>query len=191
MLKNVNEVLISDVKRSTFFTIVVDIHNHLDSGCNIHNHLDDGVYYLFFGNLSVVYKKKPWAITLKTLEKFTKVKLLILDDLGPDVMNKQQRTIFLDIVEERYLLTSTIITSQLLLDQWYVVFDEPTIADAVFDRLFHNAHKIVLKGDSMRKNRYKVDKNVTKSYGYTVSINILNSERSEEPRSEKISQFPI
>ncbi len=59
---------------------------------------------------------------------------------------------YLDIVEERYLLTSTIITSQLLLDQWYGVFDEPTIADAVCDRLFHNAHKILLKRDSMRKN---------------------------------------
>jgi len=96
--------------------------------------------------------EKAMGNYLKTLEIFANVKLLVLDDLGPDVMNKQQRNIFLDIVEERYLLTSTIITSQLPLDQWYCVFDEPTTADAVCDRLFHNAHKILLKGDSMRKN---------------------------------------
>ena len=113
------------------------------------------LYYRASKFIEFMELEKATGNYLKTLEKFAKVKLLVLDDLGPDVMNKQQRTIFLDIVEERYLLTSTIITSQLPLDQWYGVFDEPTIADAVCDRLFHNAHKIVLKGDSMRKNDTK------------------------------------
>ena len=109
------------------------------------------LYYRASKFLEFMELEKATGNYLKTLEKFAKVKLLVLDDLGPDVMNKQQRNIFLDIIEERYLLTSTIITSQLPLDQWYGVFDEPTIADAVCDRLFHNAHKILLKGDSMRK----------------------------------------
>ena len=109
------------------------------------------LYYRASKFLEFMESEKAIGNYLKTLEKFAKVKLLVLDDIGPDVMNKQQRNIFFDIVEERYLLTSTIITSQLPLDQWYGVFDEPTIADAVCDRLFHNAHKILLKGDSMRK----------------------------------------
>lgn len=109
------------------------------------------LYYRASIFLEFMESEKATGNYLKTLEKLAKVKLLVLDDLGPDVMNKQQRNIFLDIVEERYLLTSTIITSQLTLDQWYGIFDEPTIADAVCDRLFHNAHKILLKGDSMRK----------------------------------------
>ena len=110
------------------------------------------LYYRTSKFLEFMESEKAIGNYLKTLEKFAKVKLLVLDDLGPDVMNKQQRNIFLDIVEERYLLTSTIITSQLPLDQWYGVFDEPTTADAVCDRLFHNAYKIILKGDSMRKS---------------------------------------
>ena len=101
--------------------------------------------------LKFVKSEKAMGNYLKTLEKLAKVKLLIPDYFGPDIMNKQQRKIFLDIVEERCLLTSTIITSQLPFDQWYDVFDEPTIADDFCDRLFHNAHKILLKGDSMRK----------------------------------------
>jgi DNA replication protein DnaC len=111
------------------------------------------LYYRASKFLEFMELEKATGNYLKTLEKCSKVKLLILDDIGPDVMSKLQRTIFLDIVEERYLLTSTIITSQLPLDQWYGVFDEPTIADAICDRLFHNAHKIMLKGDSMRKSK--------------------------------------
>ena len=72
--------------------------------------------------------------------------------LGPDVMSKEQRNMFLEIIEERYLTGSTIITSQLPFEQWYEVFGDPTVADAICDRLFHNAHKIQIKGDSMRKN---------------------------------------
>jgi len=110
------------------------------------------LYYRVSKFLDFMESEKVTGNYLKTLEKFGKVKLLVLDDLGPDVMNKQQRTMFLDIIEERYLLSSTIITSQLPLDQWYGVFDEPTTADAICDRLFHNAHKILLKGDSLRKS---------------------------------------
>ena len=88
---------------------------------------------------------------LKSIEKTGKTQLLILDDLGPDVMTKAQRNHILEIIEERYLVTSTIVTSQLPLSQWYAVFGEATSADAICDRLFHNAFKIELEGESMRK----------------------------------------
>lgn len=88
---------------------------------------------------------------LKSIEKFSKVQLLILDDLGPDVMTRSQRNHFLEVIEERYLTGSTIIASQLPQDQWYAVFGESTSADAICDRLFHNGYKINLNGESMRK----------------------------------------
>jgi DNA replication protein DnaC len=88
---------------------------------------------------------------LKNINKLGKVTLLILDDLGPDVMTRNQRNHFLEIIEERYLTASTLIASQLPQDQWYAVFGESTSADAICDRLFHNGFKIDLKGESMRK----------------------------------------
>lgn len=88
---------------------------------------------------------------LKSIDKLGKVQLLILDDLGPDVMTRNQRNHFLEVIEERYLIASTIITSQLPQEQWYAVFGESTSADAICDRLFHNGFKMELKGDSMRK----------------------------------------
>jgi DNA replication protein DnaC len=89
---------------------------------------------------------------LKVIDKLGKVNLLILDDLGPDVMTKNQRNNFLEIIEERYMKASTVITSQLPMEQWYAVFGESTSADAICDRLFHNSYKIELKGESMRKS---------------------------------------
>ena len=88
---------------------------------------------------------------LKAIEKLGKVNLLILDDLGPDVMTKSQRNNFLEIIEERYMKSATAIASQLPINQWYAVFGETTSADAICDRLFHNSYKIELKGESMRK----------------------------------------
>lgn len=89
---------------------------------------------------------------LKIIDKIGKTHLLILDDLGPDVMSRNQRNHFLEIIEERYMVASTIITSQLPQDQWYGVFGDSTSADAICDRLFHNGYKIELEGDSMRKS---------------------------------------
>jgi DNA replication protein DnaC len=89
---------------------------------------------------------------LKAIEKIGKVQLLILDDLGPDIMDKKQRNIMMEVIEERYLTATTIMTSQLPIDQWYSVFDEPTTADAIMDRLLHNSHKIEIEGDSMRRD---------------------------------------
>ena len=88
---------------------------------------------------------------LKAIDKLGTVKLLVLDDLGPDIMTAEQRNIFLEVIEDRYLTWPTIVTSQLAFEQWYDVFGDQTVADAICDRLFHNARKIHLEGDSMRK----------------------------------------
>lgn len=101
--------------------------------------------------LEYVAAEKKMGNYLKVLEKLGKVKLLILDDLGSNVLTAEQRQIFFEIIEERYLRASTLLSSQLSVDKWYEVFEDPTTADAICDRLFERAVKIHLKGDSMRK----------------------------------------
>jgi len=80
-----------------------------------------------------------------------RVDLLILDDWGPEPMNASQRRDILEIVEERYSRGAILITSQIPVAQWFDVVGEPTLADAILDRLVHNAHKIELRGESLRK----------------------------------------
>ena len=109
------------------------------------------LYFRVSRFLEYIHQEQALGNYLKCIEKIGKIKLLILDDLGPDVMTHSQRNMFMEIIEERYLTSSTIITSQLPLEQWYAVFGEESIADAICDRIFHNAYKIELGGDSMRK----------------------------------------
>jgi DNA replication protein DnaC len=80
------------------------------------------------------------------------VKLLILDDWGLEPLGPEQRRDLLEIVEERYGRGATMITSQIPVDRWHDVIGDPTLADAILDRLVHNAHRLKLKGDSLRKN---------------------------------------
>ena len=87
----------------------------------------------------------------KRLRSLARVDLLILDDWGPEQLTAEQRRDVLEIVEDRYDKRSTIITSQLPVAQWYDVIGEPTLADAILDRVVHNAYRIELKGESMRK----------------------------------------
>jgi DNA replication protein DnaC len=87
----------------------------------------------------------------KRLRSLARVDLLILDDWGPEQLTADQRRDILEIVEERYDTRSTVITSQLPVAQWYEIIGEPTLADAIMDRVVHNAYKIELKGESMRK----------------------------------------
>ena len=81
----------------------------------------------------------------------TKTDLLILDDWGPDRLNADQRRDLMEIVEDRYQNASILITSQLPVAKWHDVIGEPTFADAILDRIVHNAHRIDLHGPSMRK----------------------------------------
>ncbi len=83
----------------------------------------------------------------------TKTQLLILDEGGPDRLNSSQRRDLMEIVEDRYEAGSTLITSQLPIDTWHDVIGEPTFADAILDRLIHNAYRVKLDGQSMRKTK--------------------------------------
>jgi len=91
----------------------------------------------------------------KLMNKLTKTKVLVIDDLGLAPLNDPQRRDLLEIIEDRQALSSTIVASQLPVDNWHENIGDPTIADAIIDRLVHNAHRINLKGTSMRKKRSK------------------------------------
>ena len=88
---------------------------------------------------------------LKLLSSFAKADLLVLDDYGLDQLGREQRHDLLEILEDRHGLKSTLVTSQLPIDHWHEQIGDPTLADAILDRLVHSAHKIKLKGESMRK----------------------------------------
>ena len=81
----------------------------------------------------------------RLFKNLTKTQLLILDDWGPDRLDASQRRDLMEIVEDRYDAGSTLITSQLPIDAWHDVIGEPTFADAILDRLVHNAYRIELE----------------------------------------------
>ena len=81
--------------------------------------------------------------------------LLILDDLGLQPMDNQSRLSLLDIIEDRHGHRSMIITSQLPVSGWYEIIGEKTVADAILDRIVHDAHRMELKGECMRRRRSK------------------------------------
>lgn len=113
-------------------------------------------------NTTVVYKRLPRLFAELELahgdgrfprifRQLVKADLLILDDWGPERLTANQRRDMMEIVEDRYGSASTIITSQLPIEAWHDVIDEPTFADAILDRIVHNAHRLNLDGPSMRK----------------------------------------
>jgi DNA replication protein DnaC len=115
-------------------------------------------------DLSVAYHRIPrlfQALNLaradgrytKTLRQLARVDLLILDDWGPETLTADQRRDLLEIVEDRHDARSIIVTSQVPVDRWYDIIGNPTIADAILDRLVHNAYRIELTGESMRKRK--------------------------------------
>ena len=101
-----------------------------------------------FSNLKYA---KAEGTYIKELKKLQKQHLIILDDFGLHPLDEQSKLILLDILEDRYADKSMIITSQFPVAKWYDIIESPTVADAICDRLIHNAHQIQLKGDSMRK----------------------------------------
>jgi DNA replication protein DnaC len=92
----------------------------------------------------------------KLLRTLAKTDVLILDDWGLSKLSAEQRRDLLEILEDRHDTRSTLVTSQLPIDQWHQSIGEPTLADAILDRLVHNAYKIKLKGESMRKQKVKL-----------------------------------
>jgi DNA replication protein DnaC len=89
----------------------------------------------------------------KVLKTLARTDLLILDDWGPEKLNDEQRRDLLEIIEDRYEKRSTIVTSQVPIDHWYDMIGNPTLADAILDRLVDNAYRIELSGESLRKQR--------------------------------------
>ena len=110
------------------------------------------VYYArvprLFAELELAHGDGRFARLFRTL---VKADLLILDDWGPDRLSANQRRDLMEIVEDRYGRGSTLITSQLPLDKWHDVVGDPTFADAILDRIVHNADRLELDGPSMRK----------------------------------------
>ena len=94
----------------------------------------------------------------KIMKKLAKAKVLLLDDLGLAPMSASERRDLLEVIEDRHALSCTVVATQLPVESWHDNIRDPTIADAILDRLIHNAHKINLKGESMRKLRSKSPK---------------------------------
>ena len=92
---------------------------------------------------------------LKESNKIEKQDLLVLDDFGLRVLDNISRNILMEIIEDRHAKHATIVASQLPTDAWHQIIGEQTIADAILDRLVHSAHRINLKGESMRKKLRK------------------------------------
>ena len=92
----------------------------------------------------------------KLLKSISKTDLLLLDDWGMSKITSEQSRDLLEIIDDRHALRSTLITSQFPIDHWHELIEDPTLADAILDRIIHNAYKINLKGDSMRKKKSKL-----------------------------------
>lgn len=87
----------------------------------------------------------------KLLRKLAKLDLLILDDWGLSGLTAQERADMLEVLEDRYGNRSTLVASQIPVKEWHTLIGDPTMADAILDRVIHNAHRLELTGDSMRK----------------------------------------
>ncbi len=94
---------------------------------------------------------KTKGTILQELKKIERTELLILDDFGLQPFDATARTHLMDIIEDRHGKKSTIIASQIPVGAWYDAIDDKTVADAIMDRIVHNAIRIELKGESMRK----------------------------------------
>lgn len=115
-------------------------------------------------NRSVLYQRVPKLFTdlaiargdgryARLMRTLSRVQLLVLDDWGLKPLDAGARHDFLEILEERYGRRSTVVTSQIPVDQWHQLIGDPTYADAILDRMVHNAHRVDLTGESMRSVR--------------------------------------
>jgi DNA replication protein DnaC len=115
-------------------------------------------------NHSVLYQRAPRLFTdlalargdgryARLMRALGGVRLLILDDWGLEPLGPEQRRDLLEIVEERYGRGATLITSQLPVDRWHDLIGDPTLGDAILDRIVHNAHRIQLRGESLRRKK--------------------------------------
>lgn len=108
-------------------------------------------YYRISRLLLELNQSKADGSYTKALRALARVDLLILDDWGLEPLSAAQRNDLMEIMDDRHGNASTLIASQLPTDQWYQSIGDNTLADAILDRLMHNAHRMNLKGESMRK----------------------------------------
>lgn len=108
-------------------------------------------YYRLSRLLLELTQSKADGTYLKFLKSLAKLDVLILDDWGLEPIKAAHRNDLMEIMDDRHGNTSTVIISQLPTDQWHQSIGDNTLADAILDRLMHNAHRIKLKGESMRK----------------------------------------
>jgi DNA replication protein DnaC len=97
----------------------------------------------------------------KLMASLAKTDVLILDDWGLATLSDENRRDVLELLEDRHGRSATIVTSQFPVEHWHEAIGNPTLADAILDRLLHNAYKIILRGDSMRKRHATVKNDVT------------------------------
>jgi DNA replication protein DnaC len=95
------------------------------------------------------------------MKKLARTDIIVLDDWGLTKITAPQRRDLLEVLDDRHNRRSTLITSQLPVERWHKIIGDPTLADAILDRLVHNAYRIELKGESMRKNRIDLTNTVT------------------------------
>lgn len=93
----------------------------------------------------------------RLMNQLAKTDLLMLDDWGIQKLTTSQRNDLMEVIEDRYGLRATLIASQLPVDHWHDYIGEATLADAILDRLLHNAHRLSLQGESMRKTTTNID----------------------------------
>ncbi len=113
-----------------------------------------------FEDLAIAKADGRYSKLLTTLKRKD---LIVIDDFALAPLIEEERRDLLEVVEDRYDNRSTVIASQLPEKHWHDIIGEPTIADAILDRIVHNAHKITLKGESMRKRRINNDNSETES----------------------------
>lgn len=104
-----------------------------------------------FGRMKIA---KADGSYLKELAKIEKQHLLVIDDFGLQPLDAANRSALMEIIEDRHGKSSTIITSQLPINKWHEIIGEQTIADAILDRIVHDAHRIEMKGDSLRRKKH-------------------------------------
>lgn len=118
-------------------------------------------YKTIYANTARLLKKlklsKVDGTYLKELNKLVKADLLILDDFGLQAFDNHAREALMDIIDDRYNKTSTIVSSQIPVSLWYDIIGEGTIADAILDRIVNSSHRIDLKGESLRKGVLKTE----------------------------------
>jgi DNA replication protein DnaC len=117
-------------------------------------------FKVYYANMAKLFSKlkmgKADGSYIREISRIERQDLLILDDFGLLPIDNQNRSALMEIIEDRHKKASMIITSQLPVNCWHEVIGEKTIADAILDRIVHDAHRIELKGESLRKTRVKL-----------------------------------